>query len=48
MIDLNLAFQRAFYAKGSKPFSDITTYTETYNKSTWMIAAGLDFSFGKK
>jgi long-chain fatty acid transport protein len=48
MIDLNLAFQRAFYAEGSKPFSDITTYKETYNKSTWMIAAGLDFSFGKK
>jgi hypothetical protein len=21
---------------------------ETYNKSTWLIAAGLDFSFGKK
>ncbi|HZY25180.1 MAG TPA: hypothetical protein VFE71_05090, partial [Bacteroidales bacterium] len=48
MIDLNLGFQRAFYAEGSKPFNDITTYTETYNKSTWMIAAGLDFSFGKK
>src|SRR5450759_1044728 len=48
MIDLNLAFQRAFYAEGSKPFSDIATYTETYNKSTWMIAAGLDFYFGKK
>jgi long-chain fatty acid transport protein len=48
MIDLNLAFQRAFYAEGSKPFSDITTYTETYNKSTWMVAAGLDLSFGKK
>ncbi len=48
MIDLNLAFQRAFYAEGSKSFSDIAPYTETYNKSTWMIAAGLDFSFGKK
>jgi long-subunit fatty acid transport protein len=48
MIDLNLAFQRAFYAEGSKPFSDLGNYTETYNKSTWMIAAGLDFSFGKK
>jgi long-chain fatty acid transport protein len=48
MIDLNLAFQRAFYAEGSKSFSDIAAYTETYNKSTWMIAAGLDFSFGKK
>ena len=49
MIDLNLAFQRAFYAEGSKPFDAVfTTYTETYNKSTWMIAAGLDFYFGKK
>ncbi len=47
-IDLNLGFQRAFYAEGSKPFSDIVNYKETYNKSTWMIAAGLDFSFGKK
>jgi long-subunit fatty acid transport protein len=51
MIDLNLAFQRAFYAEGSKPFDaviPVTAYTETYNKSTWMIAAGLDFYFGKK
>ncbi len=48
MIDLNLGFQRAFYAEGSKSFSDPIPYTETYNKSTWMIAAGLDFSFGKK
>jgi long-chain fatty acid transport protein len=51
MIDLNLAFQRAFYAKGLKPFDaviPVPAYTETYNKSTWMIAAGLDFSFGKK
>ena len=51
MIDLNLAFQRAFYAEGSKPFDaviPVPAYSETYNKSTWMIAAGLDFSFGKK
>jgi long-subunit fatty acid transport protein len=51
MIDLNLAFQRAFYVEGSKPFDTVIpvpAYTETYNKSTWMIAAGLDFSFGKK
>jgi len=51
MIDFNLAYQRAFYAEGSKPFDaviPIPAYTETYNKSTWMIAAGLDFSFGKK
>jgi long-chain fatty acid transport protein len=46
MIDLNLGFQRAFYAEGSRTFDP--GYTETYNKSTWMIAAGLDFSFGKK
>jgi long-chain fatty acid transport protein len=51
MIDFNLAYQRAFYAEGSKPFDaviPVPAYTETYNKSTWMIAAGLDFSFGKK
>jgi len=51
MIDFNIAYQRAFYAEGSKPFDailPIPAYTETYNKSTWMIAAGLDFSFGKK
>ena len=51
MIDFNLAYQRAFYSEGSKPFDailPIPAYAETYNKSTWMIAAGLDFSFGKK
>jgi long-chain fatty acid transport protein len=50
-IDLNLAFQRAFYAEGTKDFAaelPFPAYKETYNKSTWMIAAGLDFSFGKK
>lgn len=52
MIDLNLGYQRAFYAEDTKDFETILpgaqSYTETYNKSTWMIAAGLDFYFGKK
>jgi hypothetical protein len=50
MIDLNIGGQYAFYKDGSKNFTDITlnSYTETYQKSTWMIAVGLDFSFGKK
>ena len=52
MIDLNLGYQRAFYAQGSKNFDPILPgakyYFETYDKSTWMIAAGLDFYFGKK
>lgn len=52
MIDFNLGYQRAFYAEGSKNFDPILAnsrfYFETYNKSTWMIAAGLDFYFGKK
>ena len=49
MIDLNIGGQYAFYKDGSKSFMDITStsYTETYQKSTWMIAVGLDFSFGK-
>jgi long-chain fatty acid transport protein len=50
MIDLNIGGHYAFYKDGSKSFQDIAenTYTETYKKSTWMIAVGLDFSFGKK
>jgi long-chain fatty acid transport protein len=52
MIDLNLGYQRAYYDQGSKNFDPLLPgglYSfETYNKSTWMIAAGLDFSFGKK
>ncbi|MGD0755460.1 MAG: aromatic hydrocarbon degradation protein [Bacteroidales bacterium] len=52
MIDLNLGYQRAFYAEGSKNFDPLLPgglYSfETYNKSTWIVAAGLDFYFGKK
>jgi long-chain fatty acid transport protein len=52
MIDFNLGYQRAFYDQGSKNFDPILPgakyYFETYDKSTWMIAAGLDFYFGKK
>ncbi len=50
MIDLNLGGQYTFYKDGSKAFQDIIehTYTETYKKSTWIIALGVDFYFGKK
>jgi long-subunit fatty acid transport protein len=50
MIDLNLGGQYTFYKDGLKTFQDIlaTSYTETYKKSTWIIALGLDFTFGKK
>jgi len=59
MIDLNIGGQYTFYKDGSKPFASrlanmvppiIPTpvaYTETYKKSTWIVAIGLDFSFGK-
>ena len=54
MIDLNLGYQRAYYDSGSKNFDPILRpitnqyYYETYDKSTWMVALGLDFYFGKK
>jgi long-subunit fatty acid transport protein len=53
MIDLNLAYQRAFYNEGSKTYDHLLgtnpiSLTETYNKLTWMVAIGLDFYFGKK
>jgi len=54
MIDLNLGYQRAFYDQGSKTYDHMLggivpiSTTETYNKLTWMVAAGLDFYFGKK
>ena len=52
MIDFNLGYQRAFYAEDTKNYDPKLAngrfYYETYNKSTWMIAAGLDFYFGKK
>jgi long-subunit fatty acid transport protein len=54
MIDLNLGYQRAYYDSGSKNFDPLLRpitskyFFETYNKSTWMVALGLDFYFGKK
>ncbi len=52
-IDLNLGYQRAYYDQGTKTYDHLlgttpVSLTETYNKSTWMIAVGLDFYFGKK
>ena len=54
MIDLNIGGQYTFYKEGSKDFEHMlgstvpVPVTETYNKKTWIIAVGLDFSFGKK
>jgi long-chain fatty acid transport protein len=51
MIDLNLGGQYTFYKEGSKSFIESTTsasVTETYNKKTWLVGVGLDFTFGKK
>jgi len=51
-IDLNLGAQYTFYAEGSKDFNHMlgtfpVAVTETYNKKTWVVGVGLDFSFGK-
>ena len=52
MIDLNLGYQIAYYDEGTKNYEPIlpgsNSYFEKYNKSTWIVAAGLDFYFGKK
>ena len=52
MIDLNIGGQYTFYKEGSKMFDHrFATYAvpvvETYNKNTWVIGIGADFSFGK-
>jgi long-subunit fatty acid transport protein len=53
VVDLNIGAQYTFYDEGSKSYNHMLgtnpiPVTETYNKSTWLIAAGLDFTFGKK
>jgi long-chain fatty acid transport protein len=53
MIDLNLGGQYTMYAEDSKNYNHMLgtfpiPVTETYNKETWVVAVGLDFSFGKK
>lgn len=52
MIDLNVGGQYTFYKEGCKDFNHMlgtipVPVTETYNKKTWVIGAGLDFYFGK-
>lgn len=49
MIDLNLGGSITTYQQGSEDLTgNLGAYTWTYDKSTWIIAAGLDFYFGKK
>jgi len=52
MIDLNIGGQYTFYQEDTKNFSHMlgtipVPVTETYNKKTWLVGIGLDFSFGK-
>jgi long-chain fatty acid transport protein len=54
MIDLNVGGQYTFYKEGTKSFSHYWNalapsipVTETYNKSTWLVGIGLNFTFGK-
>jgi long-chain fatty acid transport protein len=50
MIDLNVGGQYTLYDEGEKTFNHMlgsipVPVTETYNKETWAIGVGLDFSF---
>ncbi|MEA1878563.1 MAG: aromatic hydrocarbon degradation protein [Bacteroidota bacterium] len=50
MLDLNLGAQYTFYEEGSKAFdymlgANAIPVIETYNKTTWVLAVGLDFTF---
>lgn len=53
-IDLNIGGQMTVYADGKKSFDHMLgglipiPTTETYGKSTWLVAAGLNFYFGKE
>jgi long-chain fatty acid transport protein len=52
MIDLNIGGQYTFYNEGSKKFDHrfsgfAVPVIETYNKNTWVIAVGANFTFGK-
>lgn len=50
MLDLNLGAQYTFYQEGSRTYdymlgANAIPVMETYNKSTWVMALGLDFTF---
>ncbi len=50
MLDINIGGQYTIYEEGSKSFdymlgANAIPVMETYNKSTWVFAVGLDFSF---
>jgi len=52
MIDLNIGGQYTFYAEDKKSWSypmvpSPIWVTEIYNKKTWIVGVGLDFTFGK-
>jgi len=50
MLDLNIGGQYTFYEEGSKAYdymlgANAIPVVETYNKTTWVFAVGLDFTF---
>jgi long-chain fatty acid transport protein len=47
MIDLNIGGQYTSYQEAAKTYTHLVPVKETYDKSTWLVAAGLDFYFGK-
>lgn len=52
VIDLNIGGQYTIYKEGSSVFDHMLgtiniPVSQTYNKNTWVVAAGLDFFFGK-
>lgn len=52
-IDLNIGGQYTVYAEDSKDYNHMLganpiPVTETYNKKTWVVGIGLDFTFGKE
>lgn len=52
MLELNIGGQYTFYKEGTKSFNhllgtNLVPVMETYNKNTWVVAVGLDFSFGR-
>lgn len=47
-LELNLAGSYTMYKEGTNSFErDLGPVTETYNKNTWIIAAGLDISIAR-
>jgi long-chain fatty acid transport protein len=52
MIDINIGGQYTAYQEGTKDYTHMLGFNaipvkDTYNKETWIVGIGLDFTFGK-